>query len=119
MTRSSSRQWRAGPPSAVSLARAIWSLAEHGATGIHHYTDAGVASWYDFAQAIFEEGALRGLCPNGVGIEPIGTEDYPTPAQRPAYSVLDKSATWGAIGWRPMHWREELRATLDRIAADG
>ena len=107
------------PTSALSLARALWALNDKGASGLHHYTDAGAASWYDFAQAVFEEGALRSLCPSGVGVVPIRTEDYPTPAQRPAYSVLDKTATWAAIGWRPMHWREELRATLDRIAADG
>jgi len=107
------------PTSALSLARALWALNDNGATGLNHYTDAGAASWYDLAQAVFEEGSVRGLCPTGVVVVPIRTEDYPTPAQRPAYSVLDKTATWAAIGWRPMHWREELRATLDRIAADG
>ena len=107
------------PTSAASLARAIWTLAEKEAAGIHQFTDAGVASWYDFAVAIREEGAARGLCPAEVAIEPIPTKEYPTPAKRPAYSVLDKSQTWPLLREPVRHWREELRATLDQVKANG
>lgn len=98
------------PTHAASLARGLWALARAGATGIHHFTDAGVASWYDFAVAIEEEGRALGLH-DGCTVKPIRTEDYPTPAARPAYSVLDKSSTWALTG-TPDHWRIELRKML-------
>jgi dTDP-4-dehydrorhamnose reductase len=103
------------PTHAASLARAIWTLVASGATGIYHYTDAGVASWYDFAVAIEEEARSIGLLDRSVRVEPIATADYPTPARRPAYSVLDKSATWAAIGGAAPHWRVELRAMLREL----
>jgi dTDP-4-dehydrorhamnose reductase len=107
------------PTSAASLARAVWKLAELGAEGVFSFTDAGVASWYDFAVAIKEEGAAFGLCPAEVVVEPIRTEDYPTPAKRPAYSVLDKTGTWTTLGAPARHWREELRATLIQLRDNG
>jgi dTDP-4-dehydrorhamnose reductase len=103
------------PTYAASLARALWTLAQAGATGIHHYTDAGVASWYDFAVAIEEEARDLGLLAQAVQVEPIATADYPTPARRPAYSVLDKSATWAALGGPAPHWRNNLRFMLREL----
>jgi dTDP-4-dehydrorhamnose reductase len=103
------------PTAAKSLASALWGLTARGASGLHHFTDAGVASWYDFAVAICEEGAALGLCPATTRINPVRTEDYPTAARRPAYSLLDKSATWALLGEPARHWREELRVTLGRI----
>lgn len=101
------------PTHAPSLARALWTLAATGSVqGIHHYTDAGVASWYDFAVAIEEEARVLGLLDHPVRIVPISTRDYPTPAPRPAYSVLDKSATWALLGGPAPHWRSNLRANL-------
>ena len=107
------------PTSAGSLARAIWGLAAKGAAGVHHFTDAGAISWYDFAVAVAEEGSARGLCPANVAVIPIATEDYPTPAKRPAYGVLDKSTTWALLGGPARHWREELRDTLDQVRTNG
>ena len=101
------------PTSAQALAAALWQLAGAGVTGVQHWTDAGVASWYDFAVAIAEEAAALGLLPAGVAVTPIGTADYPTPARRPAYSVLDKSSL--PAGLAPAHWRQELRAVLKEI----
>lgn len=98
------------PTHAASLARALWKLARAGATGIHHYTDAGIAGWYDFAVAIEEEGRALGLH-DGCAVRPIATADYPTAARRPACSLLDKSATWAITGI-PDHWRVELRRML-------
>ncbi len=103
------------PTSATSLARALWSLTEARATGVHHWTDAGVASWYDFAVAIRDEAAALGAEKIGrARVTPIRTVDYPTPAKRPAMSVLSKDATWALIG-HARHWREELRSVLSRM----
>lgn len=102
------------PTHADSLARAIWALSAAGAGGIHHWTDAGVASWYDFAVAIHEEGRAAGILARDVPIRPIPTSAYPTPARRPAFSVLDKRETWALVG-TARHWRSELRTALGRI----
>lgn len=103
------------PTHAVSLARAIWALAGQGVAGIAHVTDAGVASWYDFAQAIQDEAVAIGLLDRVVPIVPIATEDYPTPAIRPAFSVLDKTATWALLGVPAAHWRAELGQMLHQL----
>ena len=103
------------PTHATSLAHALWLLAIGGHRGLYHWTDAGVASWYDFAVAIQEEALTLGLLERAVPVVPIRTEDYPTPARRPAYSVLDKSATWAITG-PARHWRVELRDCLAEIA---
>ncbi|HKL22849.1 MAG TPA: sugar nucleotide-binding protein [Tichowtungia sp.] len=79
---------------------------------MYHWTDAGVASWYDFAVAIQEEALALGLLKQAIPISPISTADYPTPAARPAYSVLDKSVTWRDFGLSPIHWRTALKETL-------
>jgi dTDP-4-dehydrorhamnose reductase len=107
------------PTYAPSLARGLWSLAKADASGIHHFTDAGVASWYDFAVAIHEEAAGLGLLQRPVDIVPIPSTNYPTPARRPAFSVLDKSATWSALGGPAPHWRVNLRACLEEIRHNG
>jgi dTDP-4-dehydrorhamnose reductase len=102
------------PTHAASLARAIWALDGH--TGLFHWTDAGVASWYDFAVAIQEEALRLGLLTRQVPIIPIATADYPTPAQRPAYSVLDKSGSFAITG-PARHWRAELIDCLKDMLA--
>lgn len=102
------------PTHAASLARALWSLIDADATGLHHFTDAGTASWYDFALAIQEEALALGLLAAAIPITPIRTADYPTPAKRPAYGILDKTDTWAITG-TPHHWREELRTCLKAL----
>lgn len=104
------------PTHARGLARACWAAIERRAAGYWHWTDAGVASWYDFAVAIAELGKALGVLERSIPIEPIRTEDYPTPARRPAYSVLDKTTTWAALGLAGEHWRGPLRATIEEIA---
>lgn len=97
------------PTHAVGLAAVIWRwLALDGPGGIHHWTDAGVASWYDFAVAIRDEAAEMGLLPRRVPVIPIPGCDYPTPAPRPACSVLDKTSTREILGENGRHWREAL-----------
>jgi dTDP-4-dehydrorhamnose reductase len=103
------------PTAARSLAEALWRIAaDPQIRGIHHWTDAGVASWYDFAVAIAEEGAALGLVPAEVSVSPIATADYPTKARRPPYSVLDK-ASLASHGLAPLHWRKRLRCVLREV----
>lgn len=102
-----------GTPTHVDgLADALWRLAASGARGIVHHTDAGVASWYDFAVAIREEALALGLLDRAAGVTPIATADYPTPARRPAIAILDKASGWATAGITPVHWREGLRRAL-------
>lgn len=105
---------QAGTPTwAGELAKAIWSFCKLNIPGgIFHWSDAGVASWYDFAVAIQEEALQMGLLERAIEIIPIRTADYPTPAKRPSYSVLDKQSTWDIIGFRSPHWRVSLRNML-------
>lgn len=107
------------PTFATGIAQAIWGLAGQGAKGIYHYTDSGVASWYDFAVAIQEEALGLGLLDRTATITPIATSDYPTPAARPSYSVLDKRATVAALGAPAPHWRVNLRHMLEEVRTHG
>jgi dTDP-4-dehydrorhamnose reductase len=104
---------RGSPTWADSVARALWTAADKPRfRGLHHWTDAGVASWYDFAVAIAEEGRSAGLLTREVQVLPIGTAEYPTPARRPAYSVLDRSSTEAGLELNAMPWRDNLKKML-------
>ncbi|WP_010185654.1 dTDP-4-dehydrorhamnose reductase [Sphingomonas sp. PAMC 26605] len=108
-----------GTPTYVpGLAAALWALAGQGATGIFHHTDSGSASWYDFAVAIAEEARILGLLVDDVTVTPIATTQFPTPAGRPLYSVLDTSATTARLGVAP-HWRSNLRIVLNALLHNG
>jgi dTDP-4-dehydrorhamnose reductase len=85
------------------------------AGGLYHWTDLGVASWYDFAVAIQDEALARGLLPRAVPIVPIATSEYPTRAKRPAFSVLDTQATRAVVATPALHWRHNLRMMLDEL----
>ena len=100
------------PTWARGLAEALWQMCRVQPKGLHHWTDAGVAGWYDFAVAIQEEALGCGLLAREIPIQPINTADYPTPARRPSYSVLDKTDTWSALVMTPPHWRVALRQML-------
>ena len=105
------------PTWAHGLAHAIWQATAIELHGVHHWTDAGVASWYDFAQAIFEEARALGLLTRDCALRPIATADYPTPARRPGFSLLDKASTWQALNIsQPAHWRVQLRAMLCEVS---
>lgn len=106
------------PTSAANLAAFCWQLVGEARGGLWHFSDAGVASWYDFACAIYDEGRARGLLTQDVNIQPIPTEAYPTPATRPRYSLLDKGASWDVSNASPQHWRVALCAVLDEMVAD-
>lgn len=100
------------PTWAPGLAATIWALVAKDARGLFHHSDAGVASWYDFAVAIQEEALAIGLLTRAVPIIPIATADYPTPARRPAFSLLDCSGTRAMLGDGHTHWRVNLRRML-------
>jgi len=104
------------PTWAWGLAAALWQFARRpDLRGIYHWTDAGVCSWYDFAQAIAEEGVRIGLLQRAPAIHPIPGTSYPTPAARPAFSVLDKDDAWRDLDMAGVHWRVQLRAMLDEM----
>ncbi|MBW4515282.1 MAG: dTDP-4-dehydrorhamnose reductase [Timaviella obliquedivisa GSE-PSE-MK23-08B] len=108
------------PTSASDIARAIATLSTHFLsplendvpTGIYHFTNSGVASWYDFAVAIFEEARALGVSLKCDRVVPITTQDYPTPAIRPAYSVLSCQKISTVLEAFPIHWRQALRQML-------
>ena len=106
------------PTSACALAKTCFYAATHGVVGIHHFTDAGVCSWYDFALAIQEMGIKYGLLKKAIPVKPIPTSAYPTAAKRPSYSVLDKCTLKSAFnGLQPKHWREELESVVKQLAS--
>ena len=110
------------PTSTLTLAAACWRATGVGADPaadpsgprILHWSDAGAASWYDFAVAIGELGVQAGLLERAARVKPLTTADYPTPAQRPSYSLLDCTASRVALGLEPLHWREALVEVLAR-----
>lgn len=103
------------PTWANTLANCIWQLIEKKATGIYHCSDNGVASWYDFAIAIQTLALQKQLLSNAIPIDAICTKDYPTPASRPTYSILDKTKTEQCIGHRLPHWQTSLSNMLDEL----
>jgi dTDP-4-dehydrorhamnose reductase len=106
------------PTWAASAAAAIWGLiGVAAAPGIYHWTDMGVASWYDFAVAIQDEALARGLVSRAIPIMPIHSGEYPTRAQRPSFSVLDSALTRSLIHAPARHWRHNLRMMLDELRA--
>ena len=106
------------PTWASSAAAAIWGLiAANAPGGIYHWTDLGLASWYDFAVAIQEEAQLKGLLNRAIQVVPIRSAEYPTRARRPAFSVLDTAATRAMLKVPAHHWRQNLRSMLDELRA--
>ena len=103
------------PTATQGLARACWTVLEQDVAGIHHWSDAGAATWYDFAMAIAEYGQDLGLLVKPVRINPIATVDYITQAQRPSYSLLDTRATRMALSLSTIHWRAALRDVMSNL----
>jgi len=101
---------------AATIAKLIQLESSEGEAepGTYHFTNSGVASWYDFAVAIFEEAKTQGASLNIKRVVPITTADYPTPTQRPAYSVLSGQKIAELTGVPP-HWRHSLRQMLAEL----
>ena len=107
------------PTWAKGLAEACLFAAHNRIAGTYHWTDEGVASWYDFALAIQEVGVNVGLLDRKIPVHPIPSSQYPTPAKRPHYSVLDKVATRDAfaeIGLQ--HWRQQLAEMMSSFQSE-
>ncbi|XAW90710.1 dTDP-4-dehydrorhamnose reductase [Vibrio sp. CDRSL-10 TSBA] len=115
------------PTWAKGLAQMIWNLieqqtqnttgADSAQTQILHWTDAGVASWYDFAVAIQELAIEKGLLEKSIPVRPIPAAAYPSPAKRPSFSVIDKTSAEKASQTETVYWRKQLAAMLDELAS--
>lgn len=100
---------------ASAIAQLAQSLKSDTLTGIYHFTNSGAISWYDFAVAIFEEAQQIGFPLQVKRVVPITTAEYPTPAARPAYSVLSTQKISAVLGNHPPHWRTGLRRMLQQL----
>ena len=99
------------PTYAHDLAVAIMTAIDKGiVNGVYHFSNEGVASWYDFTKAIHR---IAGI--TNCNVKPLHTEQYPTPAKRPAYSVLDKTKIKNTFGITIPHWEESLRCCIAKL----
>jgi dTDP-4-dehydrorhamnose reductase len=104
------------PTWAAGLAQWLWAVvAKPQVSGMYHWTDGGVASWYDFAVAIQELAIEKGMLKQAIPIRPIPGSAYPTAAKRPNFSVLDKTSAEAAADMLTIHWRAQLSKMLDKL----
>jgi len=110
---------KGSPTSALAIARATWQVLEVGSqrlspSGVYHMTCAGETTWHSFAEAIIDEASdqLEGKRPEVV---PIPASQYPTPATRPAYSVLDNGKLLQTFGVALPHWRKALSEAVSQL----
>lgn len=96
------------PTSVFNLAEGSWQLQQKQATGIFHLTDEGQCSWYDFAREIIR------LDGSDCDVQPCTTDEFPRPAPRPAWSVLDLAKTTAIVGQRP-HWHDALKNVFQQM----
>ncbi len=110
---------RGSPTSAADLAEAVMAIAvrlardDAAPIGTFHFSNAGATNWADFATEIFRQSAERGG--PTAAVTPIGTVDYPTPARRPANSLLSHDAIQAAYGITPRPWPDALGDILDEL----
>ena len=99
------------PTYAHDLAMAICQMVRHGLVpGVYHFTDEGTTSWYDFTRVIHREAGIRNC-----RVRPLHTEDYPTPAKRPHYSMLDKTKIKDTYGIDIPWWEDALKDCIERL----
>jgi len=102
------------PTYAKGLAQFLWTLSEKKTLeAVYHWCDSGVASWYDFAIAIQDISVELGLLDKKIPIKAISSSEYPTPAKRPTFSLLNTNSSVNILA--PSHWREQLIDCLNRI----
>ncbi len=107
-----------GSPSwTQDISNALLVLIKREARGIFHYTNEGQASWYDFACAIVDEARIAGFKLVVEEVIPISTDEYPTLALRPKYSVLDKSKIRPLLDQPIPQWRTSLKKMLEELYA--
>jgi dTDP-4-dehydrorhamnose reductase len=109
------------PTSTQTLATACWRViaatdTTAGLPAVLHWSDAGAASWYDVAVAVGELGEELGLVERKAHVNPLTTAEFPTPTERPSYSLLDCSACRAALELAPTPWRQALRQLLVGIS---
>lgn len=107
---------QAGTPTyALDLARAIFDIVEgrkyQGNTGIYHYSNEGVCSWFDFTKMIAEYSGHTDC-----DVQPCHSVEFPSPVKRPAYSVLDKTKVKDTFGIRIPYWTESLKECIEKMA---
>lgn len=108
------------PSSTLNLAMACWTVITSSREGMElppvlHWCDGGVASWYDVSVAVGELALDLGLLEHAATVNPISSADYPTPATRPGYSLLDCQASRQVLQLEAQHWRSALRDVLKSI----
>lgn len=112
---------RGGPTSAASIAAALWQLAERYHReqvlpwGIYHFSGEPYCSWFDFAQNIFQQASQLGILSKLPELSAIATVDYPTPAKRPAWSVMDCSKITEQLGVKVPDWKKDLTLVLEEL----
>ena len=105
------------PTSTATLAAACWRvITAQVQEPVLHWCDAGAASWFDVAVAVGELAQELGLVQQPAPVNPLTTAEYPLPAQRPSYSLLDCSSSRQALGLAPTPWRQALRQLLEAVA---
>lgn len=99
------------PTYAGDLAKVILNItsSSNNIYGLYHYSNEGVASWFDFARTIFKEANID------INLNSIKTEKYPTPAKRPAFSVMDKAKIKQELKFGISNWRDSLRESLSKV----
>ena len=108
------------PTSSYSLSNVCWEMIKNdeifkNKQKIFHWSDAGVASWYDFAVAIGDIGLKSGLLENKSKVLPIKSKDFPTPAKRPCFSLLDSFEICALLKLKRSHWRFELEYVIEQL----
>lgn len=107
---------RGAPTSTFSLCEALFKAIDNKeVAGIYHWSDIADISWYDFAIGIQEIAVAKGILPAAITVNPIATRDYPTPAKRPSYSVLDCSSSVADLKLEQSNWRKQLEFVIQRI----
>jgi dTDP-4-dehydrorhamnose reductase len=105
------------PTNAKGLAKFLWLLTScNDLKKVYHWSDAGVASWYDFAVAIQELGLKHGLLNKKIPISAIASSAYPTPAKRPKFSLLNSAES--NLVCNPVHWREQLESCIISLSSE-
>jgi dTDP-4-dehydrorhamnose reductase len=105
------------PTWTLDIVHCMCALIEADARGLFHFTNEGVASWYDFATAIVATARRLGMSVQTADVLPIPTNQFPTAAERPGYSVLDKQKIRSVLSYPIPHWRESLEAMLAALNA--
>jgi len=109
------------PTSAASIANVLWQLAQKFTEvgelpwGIYHFSNAPATTWHGFACEIFKQAVEAGFLERAPVVNPIKTSDYPTPAKRPAWSVMNCSNLVNLLGSAVPGWQQELSAVLHQL----